>query len=232
MNTITILFIVTSQALLGNTGEPTGVWLEELTTPYYMFKDAGYEVEIASVQGGEIPVDPRSLSDEDKPESVVKFESDEALQTSLQSSAAANQVDSSKYAAVFFPGGHGTMFDFPNNGTLAGVINDVLARDGVVAAVCHGPAALVGVNGPDGEPIVKGKKVSVFTDAEEEAVGLTDEMPFALESKLAELGAEIISAENWAPQAVRDGNLVTGQNPASSAEVARLVLEALSEKAN
>lgn len=230
MNTITILFIVTSQALLGTTGEPTGIWLEELTTPYYMFKGAGYDVEIASVQGGEIPVDPRSLTDEDKPESVVKYEGDETLQQAVKNSAPTNQVDPSKYAAVFFPGGHGTMFDFPNNEMLAGVINDVLARDGVVGAVCHGPAALVGVNGPDGEPIVKGKKLSVFTDAEEGAVGLTEVMPFALETRLRELGADIVKADNFVAQAVRDGNLVTGQNPASSADVARLMIEALGEK--
>lgn len=230
MNTMTILFIVTSQALLGNTGEPTGVWLEELTTPYYMFKEAGYAVEIASVQGGEIPIDPRSLSDEDKPKSVVEYEGDEDLQKSLQNSVAANQVDPSRYAAVFFPGGHGTMFDFPDNGTLAGVINDVLARDGLIGAVCHGPAALVGVNGPDGAPIVKGKKISAFTNAEEDAVGLTEEMPFPLETRLRDLGAEIIKADNFEPQAVRDGNLVTGQNPPSSPEVARLMIEALGEK--
>ena len=230
MKTAAILFIVTSQALLGNTGEPTGVWLEELTTPYYMFQEAGYEVEIASVSGGDIPVDPRSLTDEDKPESVIKFESDTTLQQSLQNSTAADEVDTSKYAAVFFPGGHGTMFDFPNNETLAGVINGILGQDGVVGAVCHGPAVLVGVNGPDGEPIVKGKKISAFTDAEEDAVGLTDEMPFLLETRLRELGAEIVKADNFQPQAVRDGNIVTGQNPPSSADVAKLMLEALQEK--
>lgn len=229
MNTAAILFIVTSQALLGNTGEATGVWLEELTTPYYMFQEEGYDIEIASVNGGAIPIDPRSLSDDDKPESVEKYLSDSDLQNTVQNSIAATDVEASKYDAVFFPGGHGTMYDYPNNETLASVINEILANNGVVAAVCHGPAVLVGVNGPDGNPIVQGKKVSAFTNAEEEAGGLTEVMPFLLETRLKELGAEIVSNDNFEPQAIRDGNIITGQNPASSGDVAKLVIEALKQ---
>lgn len=226
--TTTILFIVTSHAMLANTGNATGVWLEELTTPYYMFKDAGFEVEIASVKGGSVPIDPKSLEeDTEKPESVARYLEDNMLQRTMQSSLAIEDLDVEKFDAIFFPGGHGTMFDFPNNKALAKAIHTTLSNDGYIAAVCHGPAVLIGVNDNDGKPVIAGKKISSFTNAEEEAVELTDEMPFLLETKLKELGAKFEANDNFQPHAVRDGQIITGQNPASSEKVAELLIEAL-----
>ncbi len=227
MQSLIILFIVTSGAMIAGTNDPTGVWLEELTTPYYAFEDAGYEVEIITVAGGDVPIDPRSLSDDDKPESVVRYMNDTALQAAVKNTPSINNLDPSKYAAVFFPGGHGTMFDYPNNEKLASIINQTLAADKIVAAVCHGPSVFVGVNDENGKPVVNGKRISAFTNAEEDAVGLSDVMPFMLETKLEELGAIIIKTDNFKPIAVIDGNIVTGQNPPSSAKVAKLVIEKL-----
>lgn len=232
MKALVILFIITSSAAIGNTSEPTGVWLEELTTPYYAFKDAGYEVEIVTVAGGDVPIDPRSLNDEtEKPESVLRYLKDDALKAAVKNTPSAETVDPAKYAAVFFPGGHGTMFDYPDNETLAQIINATLEEEKIVAAVCHGPAVFVGVTDKNGDPIVKGRKISAFTNSEEDAVGLTDSMPFLLETKLEELGAEIVKADNFAPKAVADGNIVTGQNPSSSEGVAKLIIEKLKAKA-
>lgn len=227
---LTILIIVTSHGQIGTSNEKTGVWLEELTTPYYAFKDAGYDVEIVTVSGGDVPIDPRSLSDEEKPESVVRYMKDDVLKAAVKDTKSADNIDSSQYAAVFFPGGHGTMWDYPNNETLAGIITTTLKQDKPVAAVCHGPAVFVGVKDQNGNPIIKGKKISAFTDSEEAAVGLTEKVPFLLETKLKELGAEIVKTDDFQPHAVADGNIITGQNPPSSADVARLVIENLSRK--
>lgn len=224
---LTILIIVTSHGHIGTSNEQTGVWLEELTTPYYAFKDAGYDVEIVTVSGGDVPIDPRSLNDEEKPDSVVRYLNDDALQAAIKGTKSAETIDPSHYAAVFFPGGHGTMWDYPNNETLAGIITATLAQDKPVAAVCHGPAVFVGVNDQNGDPIIKGKKISAFTDSEEAAVGLTEKVPFLLETKLTELGAKIVKTDDFQPQAIADGNIITGQNPPSSADVARLVIETL-----
>lgn len=229
MKTITILFIVTSHAMLGTTGEATGLWLEELSTPYYMFQEQGYEIEIASIKGGEGPIDPRSASEEGMPESVKRFYADEAAMNALKNTVSINEIEPEKYDAIFLPGGHGTMFDFPNNERLAEIIAGAYEGDRVVAAVCHGPAALVGVMKSDGTPLVQGKTLAAFTNAEEDAVELTDAMPFLLQTSLEEAGASHVAAENFQPKAVADGNLITGQNPASSEEAARLVIEALSK---
>ena len=227
---LTILIIVTSHGQIGTSNEQTGVWLEELTTPYYAFKDAGYDVEIVTVSGSDVPIDPRSLSDEEKPDSVVRYMKDDVLKAAVKDTKSADNIDPSQYAAVFFPGGHGTMWDYPNNETLASIITATLAQDKPVAAVCHGPAVFVGVTDQNGNPIVKGKKISAFTDSEEAAVGLTEKVPFLLETKLKELGAEIVKTDDFQPHAVADGNIITGQNPPSSADVARLVIENLSRK--
>lgn len=227
MKSLVILFIVTSHAMIGSTEEPTGVWLEELTTPYYALNDAGYEVEIRTVSGGDVPIDPRSLAGDEHPESVVRYHEDEALQAAVKNTQSAEDVDVSKYAAVFFPGGHGTMFDYPNNPKLAAIIQGTLDADKPVAAVCHGPAVFVGVTDDNGESILKGRKVSAFTNAEEDAVGLSDDMPFMLETKLEELGAEIIKVDNFQPKAVIDGNIITGQNPPSSQGVVDLLIQQL-----
>jgi len=230
MNTLSILFIVTSAATMGSSPEPTGVWLEELTTPYYEFVDAGYNVTVASVAGGEIPIDPRSTGDDQKKEdSVARYFEDEALQNTIKTTKSAAEIDASKYAAVFFPGGHGTMWDYPNNETLANIITETLNDGRIVASVCHGPAVLVGVKDEDGEPLVKGRKIAAFTDSEEEAVGLTDKVPFLLETRLRELGANVVTVDDFQPHSIVDGNLITGQNPASAKPVAADVIRLLEQ---
>ncbi|MFK7839879.1 MAG: type 1 glutamine amidotransferase domain-containing protein [Bdellovibrionales bacterium] len=230
MNTLSILFIVTSAATMGATPEPTGVWLEELTTPYYEFIDAGYDVTVASVAGGEIPIDPRSTGeDQIKEESVARYLEDKTFQNLIRTTKSAAEIDASKYAAVFFPGGHGTMWDYPNNETLANIITETLDDERIVAAVCHGPAVFVGVLDKNGEPLVKGKTITTFTDSEEEAVGLTDEVPFLLETRLRELGANISIVDNFQPHSVVDGLIVTGQNPASAKPVAADVIKLLKQ---
>lgn len=231
MKTATILFILTSHDIMGDTDNSTGVWMEELTTPYYAFIDAGYEVDIASIQGGMIPIDPRSRKElgENTP-SVDRFLKDGEAMEAIQTSLSIESIDTSNYAVVFLPGGHGTMFDLPESERLATIISKTLENDRIVSAVCHGPAGLVSAKFADGTPVVKGKRVAAFTNAEEDAVGLTDEMPFLLETRLRNLGADIVLAPNFEPNAVADGNLITGQNPASSEAVAELVLKTLEQK--
>lgn len=223
-----ILFVVTSHAIIDGTNKKTGLWLEELSTPYYVFHDAGHQIDIASIKGGSIPIDPASQKPiGQNPPSVERFLKDQDVMKLLKNTPAISAVDAKKYAAVFLPGGHGTMWDLPTSNHLAHVVSMLLADGKVVAAVCHGPAGLVGARDKNGQPVVKGRKVSAFTDSEEEAVGLTKQVPFLLESKLRELGANIQKGANFKPFAVADGNLVTGQNPDSSEKVAQLVLQRL-----
>lgn len=227
---IKIIMIVTSQATMGENPRPTGVWFEELSTPYYAFVDAGAQVEIASITGGRIPIDPHSLEAEGKnPESVERFLKDAAA---MQKIADALQIDSLSpldYSAIFLPGGHGTMWDLPASTALADLLSQAWSAGKVVSAVCHGPAGLINVKDVNGLPLLAGRRVSAFSNSEEEAAGLTDAVPFLLESRIRELGARYERGTDFAPFSVRDGNLVTGQNPASSEDVARLVLEAVRE---
>lgn len=228
MKSLMILFIVTSHNMLGDTNEPTGVWFEELATPYYALVDAGYDVHIASIKGGEIPIDPRSKEAAGKnPPSVERFLKDANAMEKITASTAVNTVDAKQYAAIFLPGGHGTMWDYPNNDTLAKIVAKTLEEGRIVAAVCHGPAGLVSAKNAQGESIIKGKKVTGFTNAEEAAVALTDKVPFLLETRLKELGAEYSSIGNFEPYAVQDDNLITGQNPASSQAVAQKIIDTL-----
>lgn len=226
-----ILMALTSHAQLGDTGKPTGVWFEELATPYYAFVDAGAEVDIMSVAGGEVPIDPRSLkpAGENAP-SVDRFLRDASAMMKIKSSARIESADTSYYDAVFLPGGHGTMWDLPASAALAKLIGTLWDSGKVVAAVCHGPAGLVNVQDRNGRSIVEGRRVSAFTNAEEEAAGLTGTVPFLLEMRLRELGARFEAGPDFKPLAVADGNLVTGQNPASSELVAKLVMERLAAK--
>jgi len=228
-----IAIVATSHGVMGDTGERTGVWLEELTTPYYELRDAGYAVDVYSIAGGAIPVDPRSrkAAGENEP-SVERYLADPAAQAAFEKTPAVEALDPDAYRAVFLPGGHGTMWDYPGNAALSRVLRSALEGGKVVAAVCHGPAAFVDAAGSDNRLLVAGRKVAAFTDAEEAAVGLTEAVPFLLESRLREVGADVRSAPDFEPFAVRDGNLVTGQNPASAAPVARLVIEALAEGAD
>ncbi|WP_260924820.1 type 1 glutamine amidotransferase domain-containing protein [Novosphingobium sp. 9] len=230
-----VLIVVTSHTSLGDTGHTTGVWLEELTTPFYAFADAGCEVTVASVAGGAVPVDPNSQAGAEEgsetPASVERAASDEVFQQMIAGTPSIAEIDAADYDAVFLPGGHGTMWDMPGNAVLAALLGKAWAQGKVVAAVCHGPAGLVSATDEDGKPLVAGRKVSAFTDSEERAAGLDKAVPFLLETRLAELGAQIDKGPDFEAHAVRDGQLVTGQNPASSLGVAQLVLEAITPSA-
>ncbi|MFT3849153.1 MAG: type 1 glutamine amidotransferase domain-containing protein [Propionivibrio sp.] len=227
-STLKILMILTSQSTMGVGGAPTGVWFEELTAPYYTFIDAGAEVEIASVAGGRIPIDPHSLkSAGSNPASVERFLNDAAAMRRMEHSTPLAALAAGDYDAVFLPGGHGTMWDLPHNAALANLLHSTWKNGKVIAAVCHGPAGLIGALDETGQPLVRGRRVSAFSNEEETAAGLSESVPFALESALRELGARYESGPAFRPFAVCDGRLVTGQNPASSEEVARLTLEAI-----
>lgn len=223
-----ILMILTSQATMGNTPQPTGVWFEEVATPYYAFIDAGAEVDIASIAGGKVPIDPHSRqADGANPPSVERFLEDKAAMARLEGSLKIDGVSADGYAAVFLPGGHGTMWDLPQSRPLADLLSTAWADGKVVAAVCHGPAGLLAARDVDGRPLLAGRRVSAFTDSEEAAAGLAGTVPFLLETRIRALGARYERGPDFQPFAVRDGRLVTGQNPASSEEVARLVLDAV-----
>lgn len=228
--TIRILMILTSQATMGDDPRPTGVWFEELSTPYYTFVDAGARVDVASIAGGRIPIDPHSLAEEAKnPGSVERFLKDPAAMRKIEGSIRLDGLAIGDYHAVFLPGGHGTMWDLPSSTALADLLSAAWASGKVVSAVCHGPAGLVQAKDVNGQPLVAGRRVSAFSNREEAAAGLSGKVPFLLETRLQELGARYVGGPDFRPFALRDGNLVTGQNPASSEDVARLVLEAIRE---
>jgi putative intracellular protease/amidase len=237
MNTNTaqlpILMIITSHEKLGDTGKPTGVWAEELTTPYYALVDAGHGVEFASPLGGTPPFAEGSVKGnvDENEGSVKRFLSDVAAMAKFNTTQKTVDVIASNYCAVFLPGGHGTMWDTAFDAATAAIVGASFDANKPVAAVCHGPAGLVNATRSDGKSILFGRKVNAFTNEEEAAVGLMDVVPFRLETKMRELGGVFESGPMWGAYAVRDGNLITGQNPASSALVAKLVVDALSERA-
>lgn len=226
-----ILMIATSADRMIPGTEPTGVWLEELTTPYYAFRDAGAEVTLASIKGGAIPVDERSVNaDGENDASVERYLKDETLKNEVANTPSFASIDIDAFDAVFLPGGHGTMFDYPGSEELARLVERFDREGRIVAAVCHGPAGLVSAKKPDGTPFVEGRRVAAFTDSEERAVGLDQAVPFLLETRMKDLGAIHEAGPDFQPFALRDGNLVTGQNPASATRTAELVLEALNAK--
>lgn len=224
-----ILLVLTNCGEIGETGQPTGFFLSEAAHPWVVFTEAGYEVDLASPEGGFAPVDPKSLKLDDRKNARFweKYGEETAAGKGVADTRALATTDPKAYAAIFFAGGHGTMWDFPNADAVSATTAAVYEQGGVVAAVCHGPAALVGVELSDGTPLVKGRKVAAFTDSEERAVQLADAMPFLLESKLRELGADVSAAPNFEQNAIADGRLVTGQNPASAEAAARLVVQTL-----
>ncbi|MCA0849796.1 type 1 glutamine amidotransferase domain-containing protein [Salipiger thiooxidans] len=223
-----ILILSTAADVLGDTGNPTGVWYEELASPYYAFLDAGHEVTLVTLGGKPVPIDPNSdVTGEEAPASVTRFRADTEATALLSSPGRLEDEDVTTYDALYIPGGHGAMFDLAESALAAKVIGEAWDSGKVVASVCHGPAAFAKVVDANGDPIVKGRKVTAFTDSEEEAVGLVEAMPFLLETKLRELGADFESVGDWQPHAVADGRLVTGQNPASSEAAAKKVLELL-----
>jgi putative intracellular protease/amidase len=227
-----ILMIVTSHAQLGSTGKPTGIWAEELTTPYYALLDADLEITLASPLGGLPPFAEDSVkkSVEANEGSVKRFLQDAAAMEKFQATHSTASLQAADFSAVFLPGGHGTMWDTATDPHTARLVSEIFNAGKPTASVCHGPAGLVQALRPDGKSIVFGKKMNAFTNEEEAAAGLMDIVPFHLESKLRELGALFEHGPMWGAYAVRDGHLITGQNPASSALVAQHVVAALQGK--
>jgi putative intracellular protease/amidase len=223
-----VLMITTSHRWLGDTGKATGVWAEELTTPYYALTEAGVAVTVASTAGGAIPLDSGSLKPKGQnTASVERMLDDQVLLEKLKSSAPVSAIDIGDFDALYFPGGHGTMWDLPVDPGVTQAVERAFAQDKIVATVCHGAAALVSALSADGQSVVRGLRVNSFTDQEEQAAGLSAVVPFPLETRLRALGGKFEGAANWQAFAIRDGQLITGQNPQSSLLVAQQVLAAL-----
>ena len=222
-----ILIVLTSHDQLGNTGKKTGFWLEEFAAPYYVLKDAGATITLASPKGGQPPLDPKSDLPESLTELTKRFRKDKAAQAELANTKKLSDVSADDFDAVFYPGGHGPMWDMPDNKISIALIEAFVKADKPIGAVCHAPAAIVNVRGKDGEYLIKSKHVTGFTNAEEEAVGLTAVVPFLLEDRLKERGGVYSKGADWSPYIQVDGNLVTGQNPASSGPAAEALLKLL-----
>ena len=224
-----MLILVTSHDRLGSTGTATGFWLDELSTPYYELLDAGVGVEIASPRGGVVPVDPKSEQQEWQTDSTRRFMADVQAMGWLMRTLKVAGVRGEDYDAVYLAGGHGTMWDFPTDESLTRLLEALDAAGKPIASVCHGVAALVPLKDAQGRSRVAGRRITAFTDSEELAVQLEKIVPFLLESRLRELGARFEAGPDWAAFAVRDGNLITGQNPASAALTIRALVEAVRE---
>lgn len=222
-----ILMILTSHDQLGDTGEKTGFWLEEFAAPYYVFLDAGAEIVLASPKGGQPPLDPKSDAPDAQTDATRRFRADAAATAALAATHKLSEIDVAGYDAVFYPGGHGPLWDLANDAHSIALIEAALAADKPVGLVCHAPAALKNVHAADGSPLVKGRKVAGFTNGEEAAVGLTDVVPFLVEDMLKANGGAYSKGPDFAPYVVQDGMLITGQNPASSEDAAKAVLAAL-----
>lgn len=212
-----ILFILTSQDRMLN-GEPTGIWLEEHAVPYMAFTPAGHEVTVTSIAGGKVPVDPKSAP------TVEQVNAWGPAIATLSDTPAFDTLDTDGFDAIYLPGGHGTVFDMPYNKKLHDLLFRFDATGRVIAALCHAPAVFAGMRRPDGTPFIAGRAVAAFTDAEERAVDGVEKVPFLLETRLKELGAIHHGAADWTSNVILDGNLVTGQNPQSSAAAATLLL--------
>lgn len=221
-----VLFVLTSNQKLGDTGRKTGAHAEEIATPYYVLQDAGFEVDLASPQGGETPLDAVKERGQN-PESVERFLDDQYAMDKVKLTKRLDQVLAEGYLAVYLPGGHGTMWDLPHDVRLGQLLTGMYEAGKPVAAVCHGPAGFVGATRGDGQPLVHGKTVNCFTDEEEKAVELDGVVPFLLESKLRELGATVETADKFTAKVVEDGNLLTGQNPMSAQPLAERLRDRL-----
>ncbi|WP_417657443.1 type 1 glutamine amidotransferase domain-containing protein [Pseudidiomarina aestuarii] len=222
-----ILMILTSHSELGDSGHKTGFWAEEFAAPYYAFKDAGAEITLASPNGGQPPIDPNSQQADAQTNATVRLFEDESALDQLATTLKLTEVNANEFDAVFYPGGHGPLWDLVDNQESIGLIQNFWQQGKPVAAVCHAPAVLVNAKDISGEPLVKGKRVSGFTNSEEEAVGLAAVVPFLLENRLRDLGGDYQKVADWQPLAVVDGRLITGQNPASSEAVAAELIKQL-----
>lgn len=222
-----ILMVLTSHADLGNTGEKTGFWVEEFAAPYYIFKDAGAQVTVASPLGGQPPIDPKSELEDFQTASTQRFDADTQVQDVLANTTVLSTLNVSDYDAVFYPGGHGPLWDLTDNTDSISLLAGFIAHNKPVAAVCHATAALLQVKTADGEFLIKNKEVTGFSNSEEDAVQLSDVVPFMLEDEIVKRGASYQSGADWHPFAIQDGLVITGQNPASSALAAEKLLAAL-----
>jgi putative intracellular protease/amidase len=225
-----VLVVLPSHDQLGNTGQKTGFWLEEFTDPYYKFIDSGYEVTIASPRGGKPPVDPKSIQKENQSESTQRFERDKSAQAKLENTLVLSQVSANDYDTLFLPGGHGPMWDLSSDENMKKIVEDFYSDKKIVSAVCHGPAGLLQATDRNGNSILKGKKITGFTNNEESAVGLTKAVPFSLENRMKELGGKFEKGQNFKPFVISDGQLITGQNPKSALPAAEKVIEILGKE--
>ena len=219
-----ILMVLTSHDQLGDTGKKTGFWLEEFAAPYYVFKDAGAEITLASPKGGQPPLDPASDTKDAQTEATDRFKQDNAAQKALANTAVLSDVEAEGFDAIFYPGGHGPLWDLAEDAQSTALIEAFAANDRPIGAVCHAPAVFKHPKADDGKPLVSGKTVTGFTNSEEEGVGLTGIVPFLVEDMLKANGAQYHKGADWDSFVVVDGRLVTGQNPASSAGAARALL--------
>ena len=223
-----ILMVLTSHDQLGNTGKKTGFWLEEFAAPYYIFLDAGAEITLASPLAGQPPLDPKSNEPDFQTIATKRFQNDTAAQNALANTLMLSRISPENFDAVFYPGGHGPLWDLAEDPYSIKLIDTIYTLGKPVAAVCHAPAVLRHTKTNDGSYLVKGKSVTSFTNSEEAQVELTDVVPFSVEDELVKNGGNFSRAENWMSYCVTDGNLITGQNPASSEAVAKAVLQKLS----
>lgn len=220
-----VLMVLTSHDQLGNTGRKTGFWLEELAAPYYAFQDAGVQIVLASPKGGQPPLDPKSNEPANQTDLTRRFEADAQATAQLAATVRLDSVSQAEFDAVFYPGGHGPLWDLAEDKNSIKLIESFIAAGKPTALVCHAPGVLRHAVTPDGKPLVEGKKVTGFTNTEEEAVGLTDVVPFLVEDELKAKGGIYSKTEDWAPYVIVDGLLITGQNPASSGPAAARLLE-------
>lgn len=225
-----VLMVLTSHDTLGNTGRKTGFWLEELAAPYYVFKDAGAEITLASPKGGQPPLDPKSDEPMFQTDFTRRFSADEVAKAKLAETERLDSVDQKDFDTIFYPGGHGPLWDLAEDPNSIKLIEAFIAAGKTIALVCHAPGVLHRVTNPDGTPFVQGRYVTGFTNSEEEAVGLTKVVPFLVEDKLISLGAVFSKVNDWGVHTVVDGQLITGQNPASSGEAAEALVAALSQR--
>jgi putative intracellular protease/amidase len=222
-----VLFVLPSHDKLGDTGQKTGYWLEEFASPYYEFVDNGYDVVIASPKGGKPPVDPKSLQPENQSESTKRLQNDPVVKQKLENTLILNQVSAGEYDTLFLPGGHGPMWDLSQDKDLKRIVESFYNNKKIISAVCHGPAGLLQATDNNGNSILKDKSVTGFTNDEEQTVKLDKTVPFLLEDKMKELGGNFKKTENFKPFIVSDGQIITGQNPASSLLAAKRVVEVL-----
>jgi putative intracellular protease/amidase len=224
-----VLIVLTSHSQLGNTEEKTGFWIEEFAAPYYALLDAGAEITLASPNGGQPPVDPKSEAAEAQTPATARFYKDSELIDKMANTVKLSDVNQDSFDGIFYPGGHGPLWDLSTNKHSIALIEDFYKHDKPVAFVCHAPAALIHVKAANGEPLVKNKAVTSFSNTEEEAVKLTHVVPFLLEDELKKLGAHYSKVADWNSYTQQDGLLITGQNPASSEAVAKLPLTAMNK---